>query len=143
MDQIVFLLNEINKIEEKHRNSECYYTLSPALSNYYDWLLPPECKRSLYGDIKSKWTMSSDIYYFMVKFYEQATGNKPEVNFQMNNLAVLNLMRCLDIDDNGKEAVAWLFVRCTTVSEQKRIKNASEFKNTEAFKLLTEKYQNN
>ena len=136
MDYIDYLLKEINQIEKKHRNNEGYYKLEPSLGDYYNWLLPPEYKRSLFGNVKSKWNMSSDMYYFMIKFYETVTGNRPEVNFQMNNLAVLNLMRCLDMDDNGKKAIAWLFVRCTDINESKRIKNASEFKNTEAFRLL-------
>lgn len=133
---LVFLFDEIDQIEKKHLNNECYYRLSPRLGDQYDWLLPPEYKRSLSGNTKPEWNTGSDMYYFMIKFYERVTGKKPEVNFQMNNLAVLDLVRCLDIDDNGKKAIAWLFVRCTAVSESKRIKNASEFKSSEAFGLL-------
>ena len=136
MDYIDYLINEINQIEKKHRKNECYYKLDPSLGDYYNWLLPPEYKRNLLGNKESKWNQTSDMYYFMIKYYEHVTGKKPEINFQMNNIAVLNLMRNLDIDDNGKNAIAWLFVKCTAISESKRIRNASEFKNTEAFRLL-------
>ncbi len=136
MDHLVYLLSEINQIEKRHRNNECYYDLDSSLGDYYDWVLPPEYKSNLYRNLKAKWNTSSDMYYFMVQFYEQVTGGKPEVNFQMNNRTVIKLMECLDIDDDRKKAIAWLFVRCTAVSESRRIRNASEFKNTEAYRLL-------
>ena len=142
MDYINNLIKEINKIEEKHRNSECYYKVIPSLGKYYDWSLPPEYKRGLLAGMKPEWSMSSDIYYLMINFYEQVTGHRPEVNFQLNNRATHKLMRCLDIGDKEKKAIALLFIKCTEISEPKRIRNASELINTEAFRYLIEKNPN-
>ena len=113
-----------------------------ALGKYYDWSLPPEYKRGLLAGMKPEWSMSSDIYYLMINFYEQVTGHRPEVNFQLNNRATHKLMRCLDIGDKEKKAIAHLFIKCTEISEPKRIRNASELINTEAFRYLIEKNPN-
>ena len=138
MNTIKELINEIKLIEKKHQKNECYYIIDHSLGYYFDWTLPPEYKRSLFANTKPVWNASSDMYYFMIKFYEQVTGNMPGVNFQMNKLAVRKLMSCLDTDDKGKKAIAWLFVRCTDISEMRRIKNASEFLNSEAFRYISE-----
>ena len=136
MKHIEYLIDETTRILEKHLNNECYYKIDHGLSNYYDWSLPPEYKRSLFANTKPEWNKRSDMYYLMIKLYEHVTGYKPEVNFQLNDRAVDKLMSCLDIDDKGKRAFAYLFVRCTCIPESKRIKDASEFINTEAFKYI-------
>lgn len=138
MKTVDSLIEEILRIEERHRRNECYYRFDFSLGNFYDWTLPPEYKRSLLEKKKPEWNTGSDMYYFMINYYEQVTGSLPQVNFQLNNLAVRKLMSCLDIDDKGKRAVAYLFSRCTDISESKRIKNASELKNTEAFRYIIE-----
>ena len=142
MKTIEYLINEVNKIFKRNQNNECYYKIVPSLGNYYDWTLPPEYKRSLFSNTKPEWSKASDMYYLMIKFYEQVTGQRPEVNFQLNDRTVEKLIRRLDIDDKGRSAVEYLFVRCTCISGPKRIQNASEFINTEAFKLLKKHLEN-
>lgn len=136
MKHIEYLIDEIDRIYEKHRKNECYYKIDHGLGNYYNWTLPPEYKRSLFANKEPIWNQASDMYYLMIKFYEQVTGHRPEVNFQLKDRAVDKLLGHLDINDKGKRAVAYLFVRCTCVSELKRIKNASELINSEAFRYL-------
>ena len=136
MNHIDFLISEVDKIEANHQNNECYYHVKQNLSEYYNWTLPPEYRKSLLVDKRSGWTMCSDIYYLMIMFYEHVTGHLPGVNFQMNDVAIRNLMKCLEAENTEKQAVAHLFYKCTSISESKRIRNASELKSTEAFRFL-------
>lgn len=137
MEQILDLIEEIDDLDYKHENYEFkYLNQIETDTNYCSWLLPPEYKLYTLGRNNVKWTYASDIYCMMIEFYQKVTGHLPGVNFQMNNIAIKDLITNLDTTDDIKRATINLFIRCTTSIQNKRIKSIDELKEDQSYKYI-------
>lgn len=138
IDGIEYLKKQINNMQIKHQNDELYYyDRFKNDPNPYDWTMPPEFNPILNGAKGIQWGKSSDIFYLMMDFYQYVVGERPSVNFQLNDLSIQKLISCLELDNQSADSLKQLFKKSTQIVQSKRFSNVQELSDSQEYKNLT------